>query len=183
MQHSSELTEDELVLIQEHADQARQSFAGLKKARPKTTAPMASTPKSGTAPPETAAIPPGTPDNKLAVEFSKAFSAWMKAVRGCPSSKSSTWLRLPEYANLKKLGTGIVPLLTDRLAKGEVPASRALFDIDKVKLQDKVKTSTLSDFRAVILKIEVVHIVETRKLLAAFAERKDELKPRTHDEV
>ncbi|KAI1734678.1 hypothetical protein F4680DRAFT_470700 [Xylaria scruposa] len=202
MEHDSGLTEDELVLVQDHAKQARQSVAPPKKTPPKTTPPKTTPPKTTppkttppkttppkttppkttppkTTPPKTTppktTPPPNKPDNKLAAEFDKAFAAWLTAVEENPSSKTSAWLKVPAYANLKKLGAGIVPLLTDKLAKGELLAAPALRDIDRAKLQGKVHGSSLQQLAAGILKLEAAHASATKNTIAAFAERKDEL--------
>ncbi|KAI1129716.1 hypothetical protein F5Y10DRAFT_147020 [Nemania abortiva] len=195
MEHDSGLTEDELVLVQDHAEQARQSVAPPKKTPPKTTPPKTTPPKTTppkTTPPKTTppkTTPPKTtppskkPDNKLAAEFDKAFAAWLTAVEESPSSKTSAWLKVPAYANLKKLGAGIVPLLTDKLAKGELHAAPALRDIDRAKLHGKVKGSSLRQLAAGILKLEAAHASATKNTIAAFAERKDELKLSTPGET
>ncbi|KAH8890384.1 hypothetical protein GQ53DRAFT_842158 [Thozetella sp. PMI_491] len=225
MEQHQEPTEDELAVVQEHANLTRQSLktttpkvpkAPAKvppktttpakvppktttppkvppkttpppKSPPKTTSPPKSPPKTTTPPknpPKTGTPPPSSkPDNKLTADFIKAYTAWSAAVAKSPSSKSGRWLKLPAYANLKKLGPGIVPLLTDKLAKGDVIAARALYDIDKAKLKGKVNSGTLKQFASVVLKAEAASAGTTKKTIAAFAERKDELNTNQHSET
>lgn len=216
MDHPSGFSEDELALVQFHAEQARQSAAPPKKtappktappktappktappktAPPKTTPPKTTPPKTAppkttppkTTPPKTTppktTPPPNKPDNKLAADFDKAFAAWLTALSENASSKTSAWLKVPAYAALKKLGPGIVPLLTAKLAKGELHAAPALRDIDQAKLRGKVTGSSLREAAAAILKIEAASASATKMTIAAFAERKDELKPHPLAEV
>lgn len=148
-------------------------------AKPATPPPAKTTPTKTPPPPKqppTKSPPKPAPvDNKLSAAFMKAYGAWTTALQYNPSSKSQTWLKEPTYADIKKLGPGVVPLLTQKLAKGDLYCVPALLDIDKAKLKS-VKANGLKAAAAQILKIESASSTVTIKTVAAFAARKDELK-------
>lgn len=141
---------------------------------PPKTAPT-KTPPPPKQPPTKTPPKPAPVDNKLSAAFMKAYGAWTTALQYNPSSKSQTWLKEPTYADIRKLGPGAVPLLTQKLAKGDLYCVPALLDIDKAKLKS-VKANGLKAAAAQILKIESASSTVTTKTVAAFAARKDELK-------